>query len=294
MSRVVEDPKAGPSRPLAGSLRALARGRALALKMPGATLKDYLAALEYQIHEFPGDPTASEARWLLGKARLAIGDRSAAKRLWDAIPQGHARWLESRIAIANEMQDELDNQRLSGDQTQAHELFADARKLLTTSLEAARTSSEKEEINLLLARLQLTPGVGHPEEALRRVEVVRASADGSEVRGQAGRLRLVAMAELNRFVEAEKIAREAVQKANPSEAIETARLLDHSISETDSDLRMRRTGLIIRVLVARSLERPDGLTPAQRTEARIRLSRALLLSGDDIGRARRSSMHRSR
>ena len=73
LSRVVEDPKAGPSRPRAGSLRALARGRALALKRPGATLKDYLAALEYQIHEFPDDPTAGEARWLLGKARLAIG-----------------------------------------------------------------------------------------------------------------------------------------------------------------------------------------------------------------------------
>ena len=283
LSRVAEDPMAGPSRPNAGSLRALARGRALALKRAGATLKNYLAALEYQIKEFPDDSTANEARWLLGKARLATGDREAARRLWAAIPQGHPRWLESRVATAHQMQEELDNQRLSGDQTLALKLFAEARTLLRTSLAAARAAPEKDEINLLLARLELIAGVGHPEEALRLAEAVQATAVGPEVRGKAGRLRLVALAELNRFVEAEKVARVEVQKASAAESIETARILDHSISETDSDLRLRRTGLIIRVIVARSLERPDALSPVQLAEARIRLSRALLLSGDDIG-----------
>lgn len=283
LSRVAEDPKAGPSRPRAGSLRAKARGRALELKRPGATLKDYLAALEYQIHEFPDDPTAGEARWSLGKARLATGDRETARRLWAAIPRGHPRWLESRVATAHQAQEDLDNQRLSGDRALALKLFADARTHLMTSLEAARTASERDEINLLLGRLELTAGVGHPEEALRRAEAVQATAGRPEVRGKARRLRLIALAGLNRFVEAEKAARAEVQMASPSESIETARILDHSLTGTDSDLRMRRTGLIIRVLAARSLERPDGQTPAQRSEARIRLSRALLLSGDDIG-----------
>ena len=283
LSRVVMDPKAGPSRPLAGSLRALARGRALAMKAPGATLKDYLAALEYQIHEFPDDPAAGEARWLLGKARLASGDREAARRLWAAISQGHPRWLESRVATAHQTQEELDNQRLSGDQAESLKRFAEARRFLRTSFEASRKASEKDEINLQLARLELTAGVGHPEEALRLAEAVQATTVGSEVRGKAARLRLVALAELNRYVEAEKVARGEVHKASASECIETARILDHTLSDADSDLRMRRTGLIIRVLVARSLERPDGLTPAQLAEARIRLSRALLLSGDDLG-----------
>ena len=38
------------------------------------------------------------------------------------------------------------------------------------------TSAEKDEINLLLARLELTPGVGHAEEALRLAEAVEATA----------------------------------------------------------------------------------------------------------------------
>ncbi len=283
LSRVAEDPNAGPSRPRASLLRALARGRTLELKRPGASWRDYLAALEYQIHEFPDDPTAGEARWSLGKVRLAAGDGEAARRLWTAIPPGHPRWLESRVAAAGQEQEELDNLRLSGDQALALKRFADARSSLKNSHEAARTASEKDEIGLLLARLELTVGVGHPEEALRFAEAVQATAAGSESRGKARRLRLIAQAQLNRFLEAEKDARAEVLVVPPSGLIETARILDHSTSETDSDLRMRRTGLIIRVLVARCLERPDALTPGQLTEARIRLSRALLLSGDDIG-----------
>ena len=80
LSRVAEDPSAGASRPRAGLLRALGRGRGLALGRPGVSQADYASALQDQVKRFPADPSASEARWLLGKLRLAESDRDGAVR----------------------------------------------------------------------------------------------------------------------------------------------------------------------------------------------------------------------
>ena len=61
-----------PVRAKAGMLRCLARGRALALGLPGASTTSYTAALRAQIRDFPRDPSTDEARWLLG--RLAVAE----------------------------------------------------------------------------------------------------------------------------------------------------------------------------------------------------------------------------
>ena len=85
LTQVFDNPKAGTARSGAGMLRALARGRALALGRPGATRKAYVDALDAQIRQFPGDPATSEARWLLGRLRLAASEKDAALALWAAI-----------------------------------------------------------------------------------------------------------------------------------------------------------------------------------------------------------------
>ena len=88
LSRIADDPAAGPLRAKAGMLRCLARGRALSLGMPGASSASYASALKRQIGDFPLDPSTDEARWLLGGLAIGAGDRARAETLWSAIASG--------------------------------------------------------------------------------------------------------------------------------------------------------------------------------------------------------------
>ncbi|HMB02997.1 MAG TPA: hypothetical protein VKP69_04555, partial [Isosphaeraceae bacterium] len=287
LTRVADDPKAGPSRPRAGLLRALARGRGLALRLPWATQAAYVAALEAQIRDSPDDPSTGEARWLLGQLRLATGDRAAARTLWSAIPRGGAHWLEARIALAGFHQDDLDTQRLNNDRERVARRYDEARDFLTASLDQVANPTEQVELSLALARLDLTPGAGRPDDARLLCERIQKSASLAEQRNRARHLHILAMAELSRFAEAEQEARNEIRQARPTDLLAIARLIDHVASESESDLRLRRFGLILRILLDRVLERPEDLTPEQRAEARVRQTRALLFIGDDDA-ARRS------
>src|SRR5262249_3083999 len=146
---------------------ALARGRALALGRPGASQAAYESALRDQVRQFPDDPSASEARWLLGKLRLAESDRDAALALWAAIPHGSPGWLESRVEIAALRQHDLDTQRLNNDREAVNRRLAEARSFLAKSLDQAEGDIEANEILLASSRLELTPGAGRPETAQR-------------------------------------------------------------------------------------------------------------------------------
>jgi hypothetical protein len=287
LSRVVDDPNAGENRSRAGLLRILARGRALATKMPGASQHAYVEALESQIRLFPADPSAGEARWLLGKLRLATSDRDSAATLWASIPRTDPRWLDAQLAAAALRQDDLDTQRLNNDRTLVKQRFDDARSFLVATDEQARDATERTAIQLALARLELTPGVGNPDEARQICERIHRSASQAEQRDQANRLNILALGELGRFVEAEREARAEAAHARPADLLEIVRLIDHNASESESDLRLRRFGLILRVLVGRVLERPEDLSAEDRAEARLRMTRALIFSGDDA-RARAS------
>jgi hypothetical protein len=287
LGRVVADPNAGASRPRAGLLRILARGRALATKMPGASQRAYVEALEAQIRDFPDDPSAGEARWLLGKLRLATSERDAAASLWSAIPRHDPRWLDARLAAAGLLQDELDTQRLNNDRDRVKTRHEEARSFLSATAEQARDASERAAVQLALARLELTPGVGSPDEARQICERLLKAAGTADQRDRAQRLHVLALGELGRFVEAEQEARDAAARARPADLLEIVRLIDHSASEAESDLRLRRFGLILRVLLGRVLEKPDELSPEDRAEARLRMTRALIFSGDDA-RARAS------
>jgi tetratricopeptide (TPR) repeat protein len=286
LTQVVDDPNAGAARPGAGMLRALARGRALALGRPGATRKAYVDALEAQIRDFPGDPSTHEARWLLGRIRLAASDRASALALWSTITPGTPRWIDARLAIARLDQDELDALRIGNDRKRVEASYEEARTFLAESLEQARGDVDRAEVELALVRLELTPIVGHPDEARHRCEQVLHSASQPAQHDRARRLQIVALAELNRFVEAEQLARDESTRSRPADLLEIARLLDHVASDSESDLRMRRFGLILRVLLAHAMERPEELPEGQAAEFRLRLSRSLVFRGDDVGARR--------
>jgi hypothetical protein len=281
LARVAADPKAGPDRPRAGLLLALARGRALALGRPGGSQAGYEAALREQLERFPDDPSSSEARWLLGKLRLAESDRDAALALWEAIPHGNPRWVESRVEIAGVRQHDLDTQRLNSDREAVARRLAEARSFLAKALDQAQGDVETNEVLIASSRLELTPGLGRPEVAQRLWDRIQRSAARPDQRDAARRLYLVALAQQNRWVEAEQAARQELKLSQPADLFPLIRLLDRSAAEAESDLRARRIGGLLRILLAGALEKPEALTPELRAEGRLRNVRALLFSGDD-------------
>ena len=203
LSRVVADPKAGDVRARAGLLRILARGRALATKLPEASQRSYVEALESQIRMFPDDPSAGEARWLLGRLRLATSDRDAAVKLWSAIPRQDPRWLDAQLAAASLRQEDLDLHRLANDRAVVKRTTDEARSLLASTEEQSRDDSERASVLLALAHLELTPGVGDPDAARLVCERIIRSASRAEQRDRARWMRVLALGKLGRFHDAE-------------------------------------------------------------------------------------------
>ena len=281
LTKVAEDPNAGPSRPKAGLLRALARGRALAKKSNGASQAAYVDALKFQVKTFPDDPATAEARWLLGKLKLASGDRDEAETLWKALPHDSPRWLDARLEIAALQLADLNAQRLNNDRSAVRDKHEAARSFLARSIDEAQGDQESQQLQLGMARLELTPGSGRPELALKALDEIQRSVSRSPERDAARRLNLVALLQTSRWIEAEQAARAETRVSEPAELIEMVRLIDRSAAEADSDLKMRRMGLVLRLLLARINEAAGNLTPEVRAEVRLRSVRALLFSGDE-------------
>ncbi len=290
LTQVADDPAAGPLRARAGLLRALARGRAVAMHLPGASTASYTAALERQIRDFPGEPTTDEARWLLGEVSLASKDRDRAVALWSAIPPRSSRWLDARLAIAAIDRDELDNLLLNPDRPKVAERFAKADRLLTESIRQAKGDEVLAGLMLARARLNLTPNTGRPEVARDLCDRVGRLATTGAIHYRGRLLRMVALTELSRYVEAEREAQTHVDWDDPAEhtfLLDVVRLLDQSASTATTDLRQRRFGLVLRLLVEPLMVIDQKFTPEEVGELKMRLTRALLFVGEDRD-ARRS------
>jgi hypothetical protein len=112
---------------------------------------------------------------------------------------------------------------------------------------------------------------------------VLRSAAWPEQRAAAGRLLIVALAQLSRFAESEQAARReaAASTADTGPLLEIVRLLDRSAAEAESDLKARRMGLLMTILVRPVAERAASLAPPVRAELRLREIRGLLFSGSE-------------
>ncbi len=287
LSAVLSDTKATRElKSRAGMLRALARGRAVATREPGASKAAYLDALEGQVRDFPAEPSTGEARWLLGQVRMSADRPEEAMALWSGIPHGHLRWTDARNLIADRLREAVEVQRINRDSRAIASKMDRARKSLRDALDAASDGPEMAALLLQLARLELIPDVGRPSEALDACDRLLKQAAGPEQHRLARLYRMVALAQANRSTEADKIARDEARSTDPADILGALRLLDRSASEADSETIRRRLSLIARVLSTRIVEHLDRLPVASRDEARLHHARALLFSGDPAGAKR--------
>jgi hypothetical protein len=289
LSQVADDPTAGAIRPRAGMLRALARGRALAAHQPGASVAAYTESLERQIRDFPADPTTHEARWLLGELARP-SDPGRARGLWASIPPGSSRWLDTRLAIAAMDRDELDRQLINPDTRGLARSFAAADRFLAASIGEARSEDITARLLLARARLNLVPTVGRPEAARDLCDRVARLPVTAGILYRSRLLRMIAMVELGRYLEAEREAHTHPDWDLPDERdalFDAIRLLDQGATIAATDLRQRRFGLVQKLLLESVLTLDHKFSTSQLSELRMRLTRALLFVGDDR-EARRS------
>jgi hypothetical protein len=290
LSQVSASSAPAPLRAKAGMLGCLARGRALALGLPGASTESYVAALQAQVRDFPEESATDEARWLLGKLALGESDRQSARSIWSAISPGSPRWLESRSAILALDRARLDREALNPDRQRLTEAFEQADHFVTESIAQARSDTDKTSLLLAQARLELTPGAGRPDAARQRCERIARLPASPVAHYQARLYRLVALVELDRHVEAE---REALSHSDWRVATEmnalldAIRLLDQVAATAEIDLRRRRSGLILKEIVDPILASDLPMEPQQESELAMRRTRALLFAGADR-EARRS------
>jgi TolA-binding protein len=278
---LASDPEAGPLRPKAALLRAVAIGRALGAGTPGYERSDYARALAKLVEDSPDSPEADEARWLLGRSRLEEGDRRGAEQSWDAIGAGRPRWLDARLAVAALRRDEVEAALVESDPDAVRDALAEARATLDR-LEAQLPGDRASRGELALARaeLEVVPGAGDASRALALLDDLLLHPPDDRARDRARRLRVVALTELGRYIEAERLARSLAEDDRPEALLELARRLDRAGTSAPSDLVRRRFGALLRLVAAGVVGRPGSLGPDLRAEARLRVARGELFRGD--------------
>lgn len=291
LSRVVDDPKAGAIRPRAGMLRALARGRAVMARQPGASEAAYADALERQIREFPNHAATNEARWLLGQLlNDSSPGRDRARALWSAIPLGSPQWLDSRLAIAEMNRNELDVELINPDRRKLAQSFAAADRFLDQSLRQSRSDEDTAKLLLARARLNLVPTTGRADAARDFCNRVARLPVTPAMQYRARLLRMIAMVELGRYLEAEREAQTHPEWDMTSERtalFDAIRLLDQAASLAATDLRQRRYGLVLKLMLDSVLTLDQKFSTSEISELKMRMTRALLFVGQDQ-EARRS------
>jgi hypothetical protein len=271
LSTAVDDPDAGAVRAKAGMLRCLARGRALAAGLAGASAAACSKALEQQLREFPTDPATNEARWLLGKIAVASGDRARAETLWSAIATVSRRWLDARMALAALDLDDLDRQQVNPERHQIIKQFQRADAFLGDSLTLVKAEEATALLSLARARLNLAPHVGRPEFARELCERVSRLPGSAAIHYRARLYRVVALVEMGRYVEAEREAQAHASWQVPAELpvyLDAVRLLDSCASTAESDVRQRRFGLILKLIVEPFVLSVDGKMSASKASSR--------------------------
>jgi hypothetical protein len=113
---------------------------------------------------------------------------------------------------------------------------------------------------------------------------IARSAGPDAIHYRARLLLLIASVEIGRYVEAEREAQTHADWAITAERpalLDAIRLLDQCAAIAATDLRQRRFGLVLKLLVEPLLATEDTFTPEQRFELRMRETRALLFIGSD-------------
>ena len=280
---VIDDPKAGSAAPKASLLRILTRDRGTALRPPTASRESYRQALESHLAAFPADPTSGEVRWRLGREYRNLGKGLEAAKLWASIPVSDPRWLDAQLALADELERDLIQVLPIREPALVQTKAAALRERLETSRKEADDPSRSTELTLRLARLDLLPIVGRPDEARQALEELlrRTITAGHQVRARL--LLVIALAESHRVIEAEAKARIEAKTAEVFPTLDAVRLLDRYAAESDSELSRVRAAAILKILMAPLMKAQNEVDEATRQEIRLRQARAFALAGEQGG-----------
>jgi hypothetical protein len=168
--------------------------------------------------------------------------------------------------------------------------FASADRFLAESIGQARSEDATSQLLLARARINLVPGAGSPEAARDLCDRVARSPASQGVLYRARLLRVIALVELGRYIEAEREAQTHADWDIPTDRavlFDAVRLLDQGATIATTDLRQRRFGLVLKLLLESVLTLDQSYSASDLSELRMRMTRALLFIGDD-GEARRS------
>jgi len=285
LEKIVADDRAGPSRPRASLLQALARGR-MVEDAADPRGDRYEQALVRHLKEFPDDPTSNEVRWMLGTLDEARGRRDQALALWKAVPPESPRWVQTRVAACEALRRGLED-RVAAEEREGLEADYDAAKaLVDESLQTARRRPDSDRAELLIAeaRLGLTPIVGRPGDARGAAEQCLAMNLTPSQRYRARLARMTAMAASGRYIEAEREAQQHPTWAVPGDRdalLDAVRALDLAAAAAETDLPQRRFAQVAKTLIFPLLEDPN-LADDLRNELTFRLARAELFQGDAV------------
>lgn len=283
-----DSPAPSDQRSNASLLYALALGRLASTPGQGGTVRaSYETALEDHIAAFPDDPTASEARWILGQLRASAGKEREAIALWSEIPAGHSRWREARLAVVETHRKAADSLLLADRTREARDRLIEARAGLETARDEATEPTDRNALDLARAELELTPGLGSAEEALKLLDRLVATEVLADRRERARRLRIVAQALASRETDAERNARAELEQSEPEDIVALAIQLDRAAASL-SDPARRRASALSRLLTERVLSQSNVLDPDLRARARVIRIRGQIDMGDLDG-ARRAA-----
>ncbi len=140
--------------------------------------------------------------------------------------------------------------------------------------------SGRADVALARAELETVPDAGQPSLALTILDRLLSRPLDDPRRARARRLRVVALSELGRYLDAESGARSLLESQPASDMLPLARRLDRAASSATSDLARRRFGELLRRIAEALRDRPEGLSAPEKAEARLRLARAELFRGD--------------
>ena len=169
---------------------------------------------------------------------------------------------------------------IQGDRRLAEQERLEAREALEQVASRVTTDAERAEVVLTRSRLETVSNLGDPKRAMDDLDRLMTQPLGADQRGRAERLRVLALLELGRSVDAMRATRALLESSDAVELLELARRLDQAATSAPSDLFMRRFGEIQRLVASQLVEDPEGLSKSQRAEVRLRLLRGQVFHGD--------------
>ncbi len=285
LGQVEKDPAAAELRPRAGMLHALVYRRRLARRQPGANPATLKGLLEAQIHDYPRDPATDQARMLLASIEIEAGEIARGRAIYTEVPIASPYWLESRLALARLDREELARLGLHAEHTEREQAYRRARQLLDTAI-ARAPAPARAALELALARLALEPDVGEPKRARDLCDRVLAQGASAPLLDRARLYRAIALEGIGRYVDAERAIQDlgAPRSAQAFEdRLDLARLLDRAAETAETDLKVRRHGLALRLLVEPLLDHAANTPDAYKAELALRDTRARLHCGDEAG-----------